>query len=269
MERILNVPPRGIGQRSVDELNRWSRTLNVPMRRAVEILADDPDIETPIPRAGKASLARLGAILKELQQAVAELEAADLLDRVLDRTGYRTHILSDDEQGEDRWDNVRELQHRGGGLRGRPATRGARGIPGAGGARFRRRQRGAKRWRHPHHPAPGQGVGVSHHVHGGHGRGHAPAYPLLRRPRRDGGGAAPLLRGHDPCQGAALPNPSLSSTTHGQLPPGHTLALPERHSPRAHHVAGERAGEPAAGDPRRLEDGQPRARGHAWRPDRQ
>ena len=110
MERILNVPPRGIGQRSVDELNRWARTLNVPMRRAVEILADDPDVETPIPRAGKASLARLGAMLKELQQAVAELEAADLLDLVLDRTGYRTHILSDDEQGEDRWDNVRELR---------------------------------------------------------------------------------------------------------------------------------------------------------------
>ena len=110
MERILNVPPRGIGQRSVDELNRWARTLNVPMRRAVKILADDPDIETPIPRAGKASLARLGAILKELQQAVAELEVADLLDLVLERTGYRTHILSDDEQGEDRWDNVRELR---------------------------------------------------------------------------------------------------------------------------------------------------------------
>ena len=110
MERILNVPPRGIGQRSVDELNRWSRTLNVPMRRAVEILADDPDVETPIPRAGKASLARLGAILKDLQQAVAELEAAELLDLVLERTGYRTHILSDDEQGEDRWDNVRELR---------------------------------------------------------------------------------------------------------------------------------------------------------------
>ena len=110
MERILNVPPRGIGQRSVDELTRWSRTLNVPMRRAVEILADDPDVDTSIPRAGKASLARLGAMLKELQQAVAEMEAAELLDLVLQRTGYRDHLLSDDEQGEDRWDNVRELR---------------------------------------------------------------------------------------------------------------------------------------------------------------
>ena len=110
MERILNVPPRGIGQRSVDELTRWSRTLNVPMRRAVEILADDPDVDTSIPKAGKASLARLGAMLKELQQAVAELEAAEVLDLVLERTRYRDHLLSDDEQGEDRWDNVRELR---------------------------------------------------------------------------------------------------------------------------------------------------------------
>ena len=110
LDRILNVPPRGIGQRSVDELTRWSRTLDVPMRRALDILADDPEVETPIPRAGKASLARLGAILKELQQAVNELEAADLLDLVLERIRYRDHLFSDDDQGEDRWDNVRELR---------------------------------------------------------------------------------------------------------------------------------------------------------------
>ena len=110
LERVLNVPPRGIGQRSVDELTRWARTLGVPMRRAVEILAEAPDVETPIPRAGKASLARLGAMLKDLQQAVNEREAAELLDLVLQRTGYRDHLLSDDEQGEDRWDNVRELR---------------------------------------------------------------------------------------------------------------------------------------------------------------
>ena len=110
MERILNVPPRGIGQRSVDELNRWSRTLNIPMRRAVEILAEDTGVDTSIPRAGRASLARLGAMLKDLQQAVAEMEAAELLDLVLQRIGYRDHLLSDDEQGEDRWDNVRELR---------------------------------------------------------------------------------------------------------------------------------------------------------------
>ena len=110
LERILNVPPRGIGQRSVDELTRWARTLGVPMRRALDILADDPEVETPIPRAGKASLARLGAVFKELQQAVNELEAADLLDLVLERIGYRDYLFSDDEQGEDRWDNVRELR---------------------------------------------------------------------------------------------------------------------------------------------------------------
>ena len=110
LERILNVPPRGIGQRTVDELTRWSRTLGIPMRRAVEILAEDPEVETPIPRAGKASLSRLGAALKELQQAVNELEAAELLDLVLQRTGYRDYILSDDDQGEDRWDNIRELR---------------------------------------------------------------------------------------------------------------------------------------------------------------
>ena len=110
LERILNVPPRGIGQRSVDELTRWARTLGVPMRRALDILAEDPEVDTPIPRAGKASLSRLGAMLQELQGAVTELEAAKLLDLVLERTRYRDHLLDDEDGGEDRWDNVRELR---------------------------------------------------------------------------------------------------------------------------------------------------------------
>ncbi len=110
MERMVNVPPRAIGQKSVDELTRWARTLGVPMRKAMDILAEDPSIETAIPKAGQAALERLGLLMKELQEASQTMEVAEFLDLVLDRTRYRSYLLDDIEDGEDRWDNVKELR---------------------------------------------------------------------------------------------------------------------------------------------------------------
>ena len=110
MERVVNVPPRGIGQKSVDELTRWARTLGVSLRKALDILAEDPSTETAIPKAGQAALERLGLLMKELQEASQTMEVAEFLDLVLDRTRYRSYLLDDIEEGEDRWDNVRELR---------------------------------------------------------------------------------------------------------------------------------------------------------------
>ena len=110
MERVVNVPPRGIGQKSVDELTRWARTLGVPMRKALEILAEDPSTETAIPKAGQAALERLGVLMKELQDASRAMPVAEFLDLVLEQTRYRSYLLDDIEEGEDRWDNVKELR---------------------------------------------------------------------------------------------------------------------------------------------------------------
>jgi DNA helicase-2/ATP-dependent DNA helicase PcrA len=110
MERVVNVPPRGIGQKSVDELTRWARTLDVPMRKAMEILAEDPSTETAIPKAGQVALEKLGLLMKELQEASQTMPVAEFLDLVLDRTRYRLYLLDDIEEGEDRWDNVKELR---------------------------------------------------------------------------------------------------------------------------------------------------------------
>jgi len=110
MERVVNVPPRGIGQKSVDELTRWASTLGVPMRKALDILAEDPTTETAIPKAGQAAMERVGLLLKELQEISQTMGVAEFLDLVLDRTRYRSYLLDDIEEGEDRWDNVKELR---------------------------------------------------------------------------------------------------------------------------------------------------------------
>jgi DNA helicase-2/ATP-dependent DNA helicase PcrA len=38
--RVINVPPRGIGQRSVQELGRWSKELAIPPYAALQLLAE-------------------------------------------------------------------------------------------------------------------------------------------------------------------------------------------------------------------------------------
>ena len=111
MERVVNVPPRGIGQKSVDELTRWARTLGVPMRKALEILAEDPSTETAIPKAGQAALERLGILMNELQEASQTMPVAEFLDLVLDHTRYRSYLhVGHTEDEVDRWDNVKELR---------------------------------------------------------------------------------------------------------------------------------------------------------------
>jgi DNA helicase-2/ATP-dependent DNA helicase PcrA len=44
--RVINVPPRGIGQRSVQELNRWSRELEIPPYAALQLLAEQESAQS-------------------------------------------------------------------------------------------------------------------------------------------------------------------------------------------------------------------------------
>ena len=110
MARVLNVPPRGIGQRTVDEITRWARSMEVSLREALVLLAAEPDRETPIPRTGRAALERVALMLDELDDASRTMGVPDLLDRVTARTGYHAYVLQEAEGGEERWDNVSELR---------------------------------------------------------------------------------------------------------------------------------------------------------------
>jgi len=110
LARVLNVPPRGIGQRTVDELTRWARSQSVSMRGALDLLAAAADLSTPIPRAGRAALERVGRMLAELDEGSRTVGVQELLDRVLERTGYGAYLKDGTEDGEERRDNVSELR---------------------------------------------------------------------------------------------------------------------------------------------------------------
>ncbi len=111
--RIINVPARGIGEKTVAELQRWAAKQGLSAYRALLRLASDE------PADGLAStfttrvarqLVGFVEMMEELREASAERDLVDLIKLVVARTGYGEMLTEDQtEEGEDRRDNVLEL----------------------------------------------------------------------------------------------------------------------------------------------------------------
>ena len=109
LTRVLNVPPRGIGQKTVDELTMWSRAHDLPLGQAIRLLADDDTVAPGIPRAGRAALVRFARLLDDLTDASRQTPVTDLMGLVMERTGYERYLQEDPDR-EDRQQNIKELR---------------------------------------------------------------------------------------------------------------------------------------------------------------
>jgi DNA helicase II / ATP-dependent DNA helicase PcrA len=111
--RVVNVPARGIGARTVAEIDRLSKQRGVSLFEAMEIaVAEEPDGKSPTtlaPRVRNAT-ATFVKMVNELVEEKSSLGILDLLDRVLEKTGYRAFLLDGTEEGQERWENVMELR---------------------------------------------------------------------------------------------------------------------------------------------------------------
>jgi DNA helicase-2/ATP-dependent DNA helicase PcrA len=120
--RVINVPPRGIGQRSVQELNRWSRELEIPPYAALQLLgeqesasggeesSDNVQTSHPFQKRTAAALLRFLDLLNELIKEAPTQTLSELLDAIIARADYRRYLLEDSADGEERWENVQELR---------------------------------------------------------------------------------------------------------------------------------------------------------------
>ena len=114
LSRIINVPARGIGRRTLDELARMARDAGVSMFSAIERLEEVADGARQsagpfAPRAAKA-LADFRGLINGLATESQTLDLVELIDLVLERTGYKRHLLEEAERGEERWENIREFR---------------------------------------------------------------------------------------------------------------------------------------------------------------
>jgi DNA helicase-2/ATP-dependent DNA helicase PcrA len=107
LKRIINVPNRKIGPKTLDELLKWADAQKLPVCDAVRKINEHPTLNT----AGKRALTGFCAILDNLLQATSTETPDKLIDHILNETGYRSELLDGGtEEGQERLRNVQELQ---------------------------------------------------------------------------------------------------------------------------------------------------------------
>ena len=113
LERVINVPLRGIGARTVEELSGWARGRDLPLYTGLQTLvamSEEGSADLPLAARSVAALARFLQLLNGLLEEAGSLGVGDLVDAVLKRIDYRRHLMDGDERGEEKWENVQELR---------------------------------------------------------------------------------------------------------------------------------------------------------------
>jgi DNA helicase II / ATP-dependent DNA helicase PcrA len=108
LTRIINVPGRGIGQRTIAELTTWANEKGLSYYDTLKLIAQGEE-STPLSSRSSQALGNFVNMLDELIARSGELSLIDLLDLVLERTGYKKYTL-ESADGEERWDNILELR---------------------------------------------------------------------------------------------------------------------------------------------------------------
>ena len=108
--RIINIPQRAIGERTLGQLASWANSLGISQYRTLQLVANPEDDKQPPfnPRSTRA-LNDFYKLIEELIIRSRELNLVDLFDLVVKKTGYKEYILNTAD-GEERWENVLELR---------------------------------------------------------------------------------------------------------------------------------------------------------------
>ncbi len=113
--RVVNFPTRGIGARSIEQLNDAARGAGSSLHAAIPLVAG----------AGGAKLAAFAVLIARLREA-ADLPLPELVEHVLDLSGLRAHYQNEKE-GQDRLENLAELVNAAAGFVAEEGTVGEEG----------------------------------------------------------------------------------------------------------------------------------------------
>ena len=121
LTRIINTPTRGIGQRTLQELTRMARTREISLMEALKTVSssqggqDRPDEEAVPASLRSARAARPLADFRRLMDGLAEesrkADVVELVDSVVERTGYKRFLYEKTEVADERWENILELRN--------------------------------------------------------------------------------------------------------------------------------------------------------------
>ncbi|KAF9445472.1 P-loop containing nucleoside triphosphate hydrolase protein [Macrolepiota fuliginosa MF-IS2] len=106
--RIANVPSRGVGEKTLDELSAKARGKKLSMLAFIEKICDNhiPDIKPPI----KRKLGDFVKVMLRLKRSASEgATPPELIRQLLQQIDYENHLKRTQTDWETRWENVQEL----------------------------------------------------------------------------------------------------------------------------------------------------------------
>jgi DNA helicase-2/ATP-dependent DNA helicase PcrA len=111
LTRVINVPARGIGTKSVIALRTVSQKAGVPPGELLLDLGRGNSIyNDSFQNRMAVSLSKFGIHLLSWREAKDGLTPLQLMDQIIEDIGYRDYIDDGSDEGRDRWENVMELR---------------------------------------------------------------------------------------------------------------------------------------------------------------
>ena len=113
LQRIINVPGRGIGPTTLAKLSAWAQSLGTSLYDALRLLVDlkQKKETSQIPFDGRAgdALARFSEMMADFIDKSQNTNLVELFDLVLESSNYKQFTLNDPD-GAERWENILELR---------------------------------------------------------------------------------------------------------------------------------------------------------------
>lgn len=105
-KRIINVPPRGIGDTTIDRLEQFGFENNLTMYDVLFKIDEIKDIK----ESQKNSLVKFREFIKNLNEKKDKIKMQDLIKEIIAGTGYLQYWENDtDPNSKDRVENIKEL----------------------------------------------------------------------------------------------------------------------------------------------------------------
>ncbi len=121
LERIINIPPRELGERTLEKIREIAKQMNVSLWEAISIITDEKansaltEIAIQFPKRAVSSLCSFKGLIEEFQRETAliqkgEKSISEFVKGVIERSGYLQMLLSSNsDQDHSRAENLYEF----------------------------------------------------------------------------------------------------------------------------------------------------------------